>query len=83
MCFGATSCGFCGVESVGATLRFQESESLTVDVGPARYRCNYEDTKAYVLEGLYEVLQSCGEEVGPAWPLVLAMLKGVAQDEVS
>ena len=27
------------------------------------------------------MLQSHGEEVGPAWPIVLALLKGVAQDE--
>jgi len=27
------------------------------------------------------VLQSHGEEVGPAWPIVLALIKGVAQDE--
>jgi len=45
------------------------------------YRCPYCDTKNYVLEGLYEVLQSHGEEVGPAWPIVLALIKGVAQDE--
>jgi len=45
------------------------------------YRCPYSDTKNYVLEGLYEVLQSHGEEVGPAWPIVLALIKGVAQDE--
>ena len=45
------------------------------------YRCPYSDTRNYVLEGLYQVLQSHGEEVGPAWPIVLALVKGVAQDE--
>lgn len=43
-------------------------------------RCQWADTKNNVLDGLYEVLQSCGEEVKAAWPMVLAMLKGVAQD---
>ena len=45
------------------------------------YRCPYSDTKNYVLEGMYQVLQSHGEQVGPAWPIVLALLKGVAQDD--
>mmetsp|Transcript_50642 Transcript_50642/g.158224 ORF Transcript_50642/g.158224 Transcript_50642/m.158224 type:complete len:1222 (-) Transcript_50642:93-3758(-) len=45
------------------------------------YRSPWADTKNYVLEGLYQLLLSCGEDVGPAWPLVLALLKGVAQDQ--
>ncbi len=45
------------------------------------YRSQFVDTKNYVLDGLYTVLQSCGEQVGPAWPMILALLKGVAQDK--
>eukprot|EP00960_Hanusia_phi_P070517 767327-Hanusia_phi.AAC.4 len=45
------------------------------------YRSPWADTKNYVLEGLYQLLLSCGEDIGPAWPLVLALLKGVAQDQ--
>jgi len=41
----------------------------------------YVYTYTYIFAGLYQVLQSHGEEVGPAWPIVLALIKGVAQDE--
>ena len=65
---------------VGADQEF-DLERRLLSVFEELYRCQYIDTKNYVLDGLYTVLQSCGEQVGPAWPMILAMLKGVAQDK--
>ena len=65
----------------GATENEFDMERRLLAVFEELYRCQFIDTKNYVLDGLYTVLQACGEQVGPAWPMILALLKGVAQDK--
>jgi hypothetical protein len=73
----------CSGDFDGSTEHEFDMERRLLSIFEELYRCQYVDTKNYVLDGLYTVLQACGEQVGPAWPMILAMLKGVAQDKES